>query len=576
MTAEIYAPTSWMPQRTSPISTYGMVAAKMPQAAQIGAEILARGGNAVDAAVATAFAVGVCEPWMNGLGGGGYMVVWLAKEQRALVIDYHMRAPHNATPDMFPLVPAGSAEAGFFGWPVTEGNRHVMGPHSVAVPGTLAGLALALERFGTMSLAGVLAPAIALAEDGFPVTWNMTTSIAKAVTTIRTYPETAKTFLTAAGDPLVTIEQASPAMIRQPELAETLRRIAADGPDVFYKGEIGKKIADYLQAEGTVFSADDLASYEAKIVEPHAVDYHGHTLYTNPGGSGGTSLAQALTALDLVDSGSGERSVEQWHTMAHIFRQAFADRFSYLADPEFEDVPIAALIGDDHARRTVESLGERATTPTPGDRTALGVTHDLAASVPDYMKDGSTTHLGVIDRDGNAVSLTQTLLALFGSRVTIPGTGILMNNGMMWFDPEPGRPNSVAGGKKPLNNMAPALVVENGTVVASVGASGGRKIMNCNAQQVMNIVDRGMSAQEAIDAPRIDCSTTSVVTSSREHDSMRDALADLGYRVQTRHEGLLTADFSSPMAIRRSADGTLDGGADPWYFPATIVGVEGS
>lgn len=576
MTADVYAPTSWMPKRVSPVSKHGMVAAKMPQAARIGADILARGGNAVDAAVATAFAVGVCEPWMNGLGGGGFMVVWLAKEQRALVIDYHMRAPKRATPGMYPLVPAGSGEAGFFGWPVTEGNRHVMGPHSIAVPGTLAGLALALERFGTLTLAEVLEPAIRLAEEGFPVAWFMTTTIAKNLAPIRMFPDTAKTFLNANGDPPVTIEQTSPAVIRQPELARTLQLIAANGPDAFYKGEIARTIADYLQAEGTVFAADDLASYEARIVEPHAVEYHGHTVYTNAGGSGGTSLAQALTALNLVDSGSGERSVQQWHTMAHIFRQAFADRFSYLADPEFEDVPVDALLSQEHARRTLDSLGDHAKVPTPGDRAALGVKHTLGASVPDYMKDGSTTQLNVIDAEGNAVSITQTLLSLFGSKVTIPGTGVLMNNGMMWFDPEPGRPNSVAGGKQPLTNMAPALIVKDGTVVASLGASGGRKIMNCNAQQVMNIVDRNMDAQDAIDAPRIDCSTTNVLVSSREAASVGEALAELGYDVETRHEGLLTADFSSPMAIRRSADGTLDGGADPWYFPATVVGVEGS
>lgn len=574
MTAETYAATSWMPQRVSPVSKYGMVAAKMPQAAQIGADILARGGNAVDAAVATAFAIGVCEPAMNGLGGGGYMVVWLAREQRALVIDYHMRSPQAATPGMYPLVDPDSAEAGFFGWPVTEGNRHVMGPHSIAVPGTLAGLALALKEFGTMSLAEVIAPSIALAEDGFPVAWFITNSIAKAVTSIRTYPETAKVFLRPDGDVPFTMEQADPAMIRQPELAETLRRIAAEGPDVFYKGEIGQKIAAYLQAEGTIFSADDLAGYEAKIVEPHAVEYHGHTVYTIPGGTGGTSLAQALNALNHVDTAGG--SARDLHTVAHVFRQAFADRFAYLADPEHGEVPIDALLGDDYARRTIEAVGDRATTPTPGERTDLGVSHLLDASVPEYMKDGSTTHLNVIDAEGNAVSLTQTLLALFGSRVTIPGTGVLMNNGMMWFDPEPGRPNSVSGGKKPLTNMAPALVVNSGTIVASVGASGGRKIMNCNAQQIMNIVDRGLSAQEAIDAPRIDCSTRSLVMSNREDSTIREQLADMGYTVETRHEGLLTSDFSSPTAIRRSPDGLLDGGGDPWYFPATVVGVEGS
>ncbi|MCO5229439.1 MAG: gamma-glutamyltransferase, partial [Thermomicrobiales bacterium] len=246
----------------------------------------------------------------------------------------------------------------------------------------------------------------------------------------------------------------------------------------------------------------------------------------------------------------------------------------YLADPNFVHVPIAAMVSPEYARVTTAALGENATTPTPGRREVLGVQHQLQASVPEYMKDGSTTHLSVMDGEGNAVSITQTLLSLFGSFVTIPGTGILMNNGMMWFDPEPGRPNSIAGGKRPLSNMAPAVIVRDGTAIASLGASGGRKIMNCNAQLIMNLVDGDMSAQAAIDAPRIDCSTREVLVSTRLDSDTRTALEDKGYSLGLRHEALLTGDFSSPTAIRRSADGTLDGGADPWYMPATVAAVE--
>lgn len=575
MTHETYTKNSWIPQRTSPLSHRGIVGAKMPQAAQIGADILAAGGNAIDAAVATAFAIGVCEPWMNGIGGGGYMMIWLAKEQRALLIDFAMKSPQAATEGMFPLVAADSPEATLFGWPATVENRHVMGPHSIAVPGTLAGLSHALKQYGTMSLAEVLEPAIALAEDGFPVTWNMTLTFAKAVDAIRSQPETAKTFLNAKGDPVFTAEQANPTMIRQPELAQTLQLIAAGGPDAFYQGEIGQKIADYLQSQGTVFSMDDLRNYDVRELEPTTVEYHGHMVHTVANGSGGTSLVQALKALNLIESGSPhDRTDAQWHAMASIFRQAFADRFTYLADPDQVEVPIAAMLGDEHAQRTVAAIGEGASVPTATDRETFGVSHQLSASVPEYMKDGSTTHLGVIDGEGNAVSLTQTLLALFGSFVTIPGTGIVMNNGMMWFDPEPGRPNSIAGGKRPLSNMAPALVEKDGTIIASIGSSGGRKIMNCNAQQIMNIVDSGMSAQEAIDAPRIDCSTTKVIASSRIAADVREGLAERGYDVSPRLEGLLTADFASPVALRRHSNGMLDGGADPWYFPTTIVGVE--
>jgi gamma-glutamyltranspeptidase/glutathione hydrolase len=478
---------------------------------------------------------------------------------------------------MYTLVDPDSVEAGFFGWPVTEENRHVMGPHSIAVPGTLAGLSYALGKYGTMSLAEVLEPAIALAEDGFPVTWQFTYLVTKALKAIRSQSETARTFLNAGGDPPFTENQANPAVIRQPDLARTLRAIAAAGPDVLYRGELGHTIATYLESEGVAFSVSDLENYDVREIEPATAIYHGHTVYAPTNGSGGTSLTQAMKAMNLVDTGSSEhRTADQWHTIASIFRQAFADRFTYLADPDQVEVPLQALHSDEYARRTVDDIGDSATVPTAASREALGVSHQLEASVPDYMKDGSTTHLSVIDGDGNAVSLTQTLLSLFGSFVTIPGTGMLMNNGMMWFDPEPGRPNSVGGGKRPLSNMAPVLIEKDGTIVASLGASGGRKIMNCNAQLVMNIVDGNMSAQDAIDVPRIDCSTSAVMASSRISDDVLEELRNKGYKVQLRQEALLTGDFSSPVAVRRSSDGILDGGADPWYFAATVVGVEDS
>ena len=575
MTADAYEKNSWIPHRTSPTSRKGMVAAKTPQAAQVGADILAAGGNAVDSAVATAFAVGVSEPWANGIGGGGFMVVWLAKEQKALAIDFSMKTPAAATESMFSLIEDESAAGALFGWPATEGDKHVIGPHSICVPGTVAGLALALEKWGTMSLADVIAPSIKIAEEGFPVTWNMTTTIAKAIQSIRPYPETAKVYLRPDGDVPFTQDQTNPHLIKQPELANTLRLIAAGGPDVFYKGEIAQKIASHLQDEGTVLTLDDLASYEAKIYEPLVSDYHNYDIYTYGRGTGGTSLSQSIRALNLLENGSPEsRTTEQWHRMAAIFQQAFADRFTYLADPDQVEVPIDALLADDYAHATVAAIGERATAPTAADKQSLGVSHNLNASVPEYMRDGSTTHLSVIDSEGNAVSLTQTLLALFGSRVTVPETGVLMNNGMMWFDPEPGHPNSIAGGKYPLANMAPTLVVKDGAIVASLGASGGRKIMNCNAQLVMNIVDSGMTAQDAISAPRIDCSTSTVFASQRIEPSIRESLGEMGYDISARDEGLLTSDFSSPVAVRRDADGTLDGGADPWYFTATAVGVE--
>lgn len=570
---EDYAPTSWQPVRQPPVTDRGMVGAKMPQAAEAGAAVLRKGGNAIDAAIATAFAIGVCEPWMNGIGGGGFLVAWLARQQRSVVISYPMISAAAATPDMYPLAETGSGDAFLFGWPSTVDNAHVIGPRSVAVPGTVAGLALALERYGTMSLRDVLEPAIALAEDGFPVTWHTTLTIAKDLANIQKEPETARIYLNAAGNPPVTVEQHKPSIIRQTDLARTLRAIADDGPRAFYEGETARAIVSHLAENGSRITVEDFADYQAAEEEALTVDYHGHHVHTVGGGTGGTSLAQSLTMLNEVEgSDPRQRTTAQWHRMTQIFRQTFADRFAWLADPDHVDVPLEALLDPAYARECLESFpADRAITPAPGARSRLGVSHDMPGSVPEYIRDGSTTHLGVIDAEGNAVAITQTLLAAFGSRVVAPGTGVLLNNGMMWFDPEPERPNSVAGRKRPLSNMAPAIVTRDGMALASVGSSGGRRIQNANVQIIANIVDAGMTAQDAVNAPRIDTSTPALSASARIDTGILDELAAMGHPVSVRQEHLMTSDFASPVVLRRSSDGAIDGGADPWYFPATVV-----
>lgn len=570
---ECYDATSWFPTRISPTGRGGMVGAKRPQAAAAGAAMLEHGGNAIDAAVATAFAVGVCEPWMNGIGGGGYMTVWLADRQQAVVVDYPMLSPRAASPEMFELEPISPDDDLGFGWPTVVGNRNSAGASSVCVPGTVAGLARALEEFGTMSLPEVMAPAIEIAREGFPLTWYETLVIAKDSAMISQYPETAKTFFNSLGLPKVTVEQIPPTMIRQPELAVSLELIAEQGPDVFYSGAIGERIVSYLQEAGSLLTADDFANYTARVIEPIRVPYHDHDVYTPGNGTGGTSIGQALTMLNELSMPAPEdRTAADWHRLTQVFRQAFADRFTYLADPDHVPIPQDTLLDPEYARECLATLDDdRLVASRPGSRERLGVTHDMPGSVPEYMRDGSTTHLGVIDADGNAVSLTQTLLGVFGSRVTVPGTGVLLNNGMMWFDPEPGRPNSVGGSKRPLSNMAPAVVVKDGQALASVGASGGRKIQNCNVQIIMNIVDSGMDAQAAIDAPRIDTSQTPLVISSRVPVDVRDDLAAMGHDVSPRYEHMMVGDFSSPVAIRRTAHGVLDGGADAFHYPATIT-----
>ena len=573
--------SEWQIGRTEATARGGMVAAKTPQAAAAGAEILRAGGNAVDAAVATALAAGVAEPWMNGLGGGGFLVVAGPGVAPAAVV-FPMAAPRGATPEMFPLSGA-AADEGPFGWPGVVGDANLHGPRSVAIPGTVAGLALALERFGTRPLAEAIAPAVRLAAEGVPVTWHTTLTVARDLATLKRYPATAAVFLDGAGNPPVSLDQAAPTRLRQPDLARTLETIAAEGPRAFYEGPLAATMVAHLTEGGSPVVAADFAAYEARLAEPLAVRYAGHEVVTVGGGTGGTTLAESLLLMDALGVGRlGHNTPEALHRMTQAFRQAFADRFAWLADPSFVDVPLAVLTDPAYAAERAAAFPmDRLGSVAAGTADRVGVGHGLGASVPGYaaaasggqMADGSTTHLSVIDKNGLAVSLTQTLLSLWGSRVTVPGTGVLLNNGMMWFDPEPGRPNSVAGGKTPLSNMAPALLLRDGRVVASIGSSGGRRIMNCHAQLVANLLDHGLGIGEALAAPRIDASTPDLLASVRLPAATRQALTALGHRVAPRDERLFTGDFASPCAVVRGGDGSLAGAADPFSFPATAVGA---
>jgi gamma-glutamyltranspeptidase/glutathione hydrolase len=549
-----------------------MVAAKTQIAAEAGARVLASGGNAVDAAVTTSFVAGVVEPWMNGLGGGGYMVIHQPGAERASVVSYPMIAPANATADMYPL--GGTAE-GFFGWPPTVGNHNVAGPRSVAVPGNPAGLALALERFGTISLAEVIAPAIEYAENGFPVTWHTSSKITGDLALLNRFA-TSRAIFTNDGVPWLTRDESAPTMIRQPELAATLRTIADQGPRVFYEGELARQIVDHLVEGGSVLRHSDFARYSATVEDALATPYGDAVIHSTGRATGGTTISESLRLLAGFDVGSLEwGSPDYLHLLAECFKTAFADRFAYLADPDQQESPWEALLAADYidARRR-EIDPNRATAARAGDRAALGIRHTLEASVPDYTSDGSTTHHSVIDRDGMAVSTTQTLLSLWGSGVTIPGNGVLMNNGMMWFDPQPGRPNSISGGKKPLANMAPIVLTRNNQALAAIGASGGRRILNCNIQLALNVIDRGKSMQAATSAPRIDRSTPVLFVSPRFGSETIAALEARGHRLMVKDERNLLGEYSSPASVKRAADGTFSGGVDPYYYPASAVGVD--
>ncbi|MEA2586395.1 MAG: gamma-glutamyltranspeptidase / glutathione hydrolase, partial [Thermomicrobiales bacterium] len=559
-------------ERTEATARGGMVAAKTPEAAQAGADVLARGGNAVDAAVACALVAGVVEPWMNGIGGGGYLVRHDPRSDEATVVEFPMVAPAGAQEEMFPLSGAGT-DAALFGWPAVVDNANIVGHRAAAVPGTVAGLALALERYGSISFAQALAPAIDHAEAGVPVTWHTTLEIARDLANLARFPATRAVFCDANGFAPFTIDGSRPVMLRQADLARTLRRLADEGPRSFYEGELGEAMARHLAENGASFTAADFANYQPVISQAVRAPFDGHELVTVGGATGGTTLAESMRLLDGLGVGRLDHNApEALHLTAQAFRIAFADRYAYLADPRHVEVPLKALLSDDYVGERRKEIQEGPTRGTSaGSRERLGVRHSLATSMADYAKGGSTTHLSVIDKDGVAVSLTQTLLSVWGSRVVVPGTGVLLNNGMMWFDPEPGRPNSVGGGKRPLSNMSPAILTRDGRALAALGASGGRRILNCVAQLAINLIHHGMTMQPAVSAPRIDASTPDLLVDARLAASTREALASLGHRVVVKDERQFRGDFASPACVQ-FADGVFRGGVDPFYFPATAVG----
>jgi gamma-glutamyltranspeptidase/glutathione hydrolase len=474
---------------------------------------------------------------------------------------------------MFPLS-GGKPDAELFGWPSVVGGANLVGPRSVCVPGTVAGLALALQKYGTYSFAEALNPAIDLARHGFPVSWHTSLEIARDLTNLRKFAAT-EALLCPDGIVPWSTSQDNPTLLKQADLATTLETIAKDGPRAFYEGPIAEKIVSHLNGTGANVTLDDFARYQATIDSALTGTYSGHEIVTTNGGTGGLTLLESLGLLDGFDlSQVPHNSVEALHLCAQAFAIAFSDRFAYLGDPSFVEVPLAALLSDAYLdARCEEMRQDRIGNIKAGTKAQLGVTHALAGSMLDYSSGGSTTHLSVIDKDGVTVSLTQTLLSLWGSRVTIPELGVIMNNGMMWFDPEPGRPNSIEGGKKPLANMSPAIVTRNGEAVAALGASGGRRILNCLAQIAMNVIDQDMAMQEAVSAPRIDRSTATLYLSSRFSKSVADGLTALGHRISLRDETLFFGEFASPACIQRTPGGELRGGVDPYYYPATAQGV---
>jgi gamma-glutamyltranspeptidase/glutathione hydrolase len=548
----------WRIAKDEAVGERGMVVSRQPRAARVGLDVLRRGGNAVDAAVTMAFALGVVEPGSSGLGGGGMMVVHESRASRTTVVDYAMDAPLAVGPDTFELDEGVGAIS--YGWRKVKNEANVIGHRAASIPGAVRGLALALERFGTLSLSETLAPAIGLAEEGFEVDATLAFGVATAMPTLSRFPATAEVFL-PGGFPLRYGGGFGPtARLVQRDLAQTLRRIATDGPDAFYEGEIACAIAGHVQANGGLISEEDLARYRPTVYEGGQVTtYRGHEIVGVPGACGSITAQEGLNILEGFDlAGFGAGTVEALHLEAESFRRAFADRYALVGDPKQVSVPWDELLSKDYAaRRRAEIDPARATSPE-ASRIPVG---------------GSTTHLCVVDEQRNVVALTQTLVNSYGSGVVVPGTGVLLNNAMSWFNPEPGGVNTLAPGRRGLNNMSPLVVLRDGRPLLAVGAAGGRKIIHAVARIVSNVIDHGLGIQDAIAAPRIDCSGASVLVNARYPADVVTGLKRRGHRVEVGEESFFRYPFATALGVLVDEEsGSIRGGVDP-YQAAVAMGI---
>jgi gamma-glutamyltranspeptidase/glutathione hydrolase len=531
--------------KKTPLATRGLVTAEHPIGAEVGASILERGGNAVDAAVATAFAMTVVEPFMSTIAGAGTMVIHLAKRDETLVLDFNGNAPLRASETMYRLV-GGIAAHALFAWPQVEHDANVFGHRSVAVPGSVRGLGLALERYGTMALADVMAPAIRLAREGVMADWYLALMHAKYLEELAAFPETARVYL-RQGHYVHRPPALEPGDVATyPDLARSLELIARDGPDAFYRGAIADAIVDEMARGGGIITREDLAAYAVRVVPPLLCRYRGLDVAFSPGATGGITAAEILNVLGTFSPDRvGYDTVEGLDLRGRAVRRAFEDRFAHVGDPAFVKVDWDRLASHDYARQVAVEMRQKPGAPRKG-----------AAPTGDC-----TTHVCAVDRQRNMVSLTHTAVSLFGARVVVKDTGILLNNGMIWFDPEPGKANSIAPGKRGMVNMVPALAFRRGAPYLAVGAPGGRKIVSAIPQVLANVADDKGSLQQAIEAPRVHAEGPALEVDDRVGERAINGLRKRGHEVVPCHETYSTLRFSRPIGIRVTPKG-LEAGLD--------------
>jgi len=535
------------------VAKHGMVATQEVMASEIGVDILKKGGNAVDAAVAVGFALAVTLPRAGNIGGGGFMMVHMAGSGETVAIDYREMAPAGASRDMY-LDSDGKVDQ----------RRARYSYLSVGVPGTVAGLALALEKYGSMSLAEVIAPAIYLARHGISVTPQMSRALEQRQKRLAKHPSTARIFLRADG----TAPAAGDKLVQE-DLAWSLMQISEHGPDAFYRGEISDRIAADMAANDGLITKQDLDDYHAVVRKPVHGTYRGYDIYSMPPpSSGGVHVIQILNILeDYPIAFLGHNTADTIHLMAEAMKRAYADRSHYLGDPDFSKVPVAGLTSKAYAARLREKISLRYATPSKR----------IKRGDPAPYESNETTHFSVMDSAGNVVSNTYTINFSFGSGIVAAGTGILLNNEMDDFSAKPGVPNAygliggeanaVEPGKRPLSSMTPTIVFKDGKAWFATGSPGGSRIITTTLQVIMNIVDHNMNIAAATNASRIhhqwlpDKLRVEVGIS----DDTLDLLSVMGHHIDVGNA------MGSAQTVMRG-DGVFLGAADPRRVGARAQG----
>ncbi len=549
--------TTHVTAQSTQTGTGGAVATVDELATQVGIEVLENGGNAVDAAITAAAVINVTQPFSAGIGGGGFMLVYLAEEDRVITIDSREMAPLAATPDMF-IDPETGESIPFRPERISSGL-------SVGVPGTLAGWQVALERYGTITLTDALEPAIEIAEEGFEVNQVFHDQVEGNLERFEAFTSTSDLFLVDGAPPEVG------STFTNPELAETFRLIAEEGTDALYRGEIGEDLVAAVQSPPTVdnppfdvrpqeMTMADLDLYDALVREPVSVDYRGYTVYgMAPPTSGGLTVGLILNLLESSEL-SDLPQAEALHRMLEASRLAYSDRGAYMGDADFVNVPVEGLLSQDYAdMRSEEITLEAGNDPAPGNPFAFQDDPSPPLGPPSEAdtESESTTHLVTADETGNAVSFTTTIEQIGGSAIVVPGRGFLLNNELTDFSSDPVGPNAPEPLKRPRSSMSPTIVLEDGTLRMALGTPGGSTIITTVTQVLLNVIDFEMTLPDAINAPRL--SQRNGDDTTVEESVPPELLTELGVFGHTFSE---TDELGAAVGLYFNDDGTVVAAAE--------------